>query len=1507
MAQQDYGVTEWKRIAKALHSGALHNDVTFETTQDALNHLYYYQESYIAAVSGHDHGQYRDFCYIHKDKPCRTHQCQLKLSVFFPGVATDNRCALCNGVTMAPTADGTVAYGIENRRPWCEMSDLEQLSLKHLEHLAVYHTPYFVMLFLGSVKNKRHVLHSDQASRQELVLVIYSKYGHGETPLTFHDRQNKDITFLKLWWRYTNRQSSKVLNLKIPYYLEMPNTTTHGTWNPVHDKFADRTPEPLYSFVKSACICRDVWCEDDAYNAPLCSSPTLQSVARANDNSVVYSLQTPVPKLHINTVLDATVTTYNTRDWESLGMSLPCCKPLAPRLDSLVLEESVDCTVLSLRAIVSLHEIWIPLESWLSPEHCNDNPILPVTRHRVAAGVLGCFRDIYEKNTVPPRQLYATHRDLIKTLLVNTRTWDVMSLLPYVCMNKMYRAVNSAADETSLRKACCGIMVQILLPLTGDVESAVDSWWSSDASDSADTIESQFLLLCKEGFRDLSTWDALQPESFGVRCMSIVDGGYVWLGDSVTDDSVMRDRLSEIGLTEPVRVTVIEIPPKQTVPSEGSLTAPIHRPGTRVLECFRGLASALTVNAMCVSMPNDMIIRRHEFRRSQASNNAYHGPGKRPLAPDSGSDPQDNGSARPKMSYVETHTDEPIIIELMNFPHNNDTHNITFPSIGDNVVPSEPCHSISFSFDSRLFDTGTSLADVDDLNAGYPLMAHIEDLDTIDASALMLHNATNHSYDIVAPMLNMEVDGEEVDGEEVDSEEVDGEEVDPYDVTSFDVNTMISSLFPNVAADKMHVRNGEDCDILALSNTDKRKKQTVAPQCEQMGGCDDTPAGPSHGEPTQAVHDVRLESPVSGDSARRAQRNPLPTDDASAIELPDSVLYPSEYTSDEPEVLRATTEADLRFLDKVPKWRSNGVQYSHLNDARYGTTHSPYFTMAFTTAFEIQKHKGYATKLMLRKTPDTPQTNPTVGLEKVVCTHGCDANAQQASDVYRTAVEDINSNYIMGIYVCSRLTRKFTRPKEFTYTRSDIPSVTINCKTGARVYYAVDLSKPPERGFRYVCLHVNEFPIGMRIDSILDIKSTEALYLGHVLTTQNVAGLLIHRIFSEDAELLETVLDMHTRLQIHPFVARTFALHLMKMPFTDTGITGAFVGEHVGEWNLGSPDGLANMTDSQKCTLAYHVTTCLIKAQILTMSILGFPLLRLHPGRIWRDGARFKVDLLACLLDHITSKLISQVCVRKNAKEDFDSPIAPVPGGVRAITDTLRTLDLDRFVPQWENLPDYHNDYENDVPDGDIEVFYSMYEQLTQQDVRDVHILSLLGECETYQPFTVPTANCRSAPFAPFHVQIHNQYVKWNKVIIVEPVQAADALPLPTLIPQRSSKNKQRSSLTTRRRSSTTTRIPAREPNETAPAQRQLPAPRPSKSRAPRRSISTPTPAVSQARASRQRADAVSLPRTPPSLETEQPPQPASPVPDTERNHSYVYALNCGVDYMNTRHSVYYD
>lgn len=310
---------------------------------------------------------------------------------------------------------------------------------------------------------------------------------------------------------------------------------------------------------------------------------------------------------------------------------------------------------------------------------------------------------------------------------------------------------------------------------------------------------------------------------------------------------------------------------------------------------------------------------------------------------------------------------------------------------------------------------------------------------------------------------------------------------------------------------------------------------------------------------------------------------------------------------------------------------------------------------------------------------------------------------------------------------------------------------------------------------------------------------------------------------------------------------------------------------------------MANMNNTQKCTLACHVAVCLIKAQILIMSIPGFPLLRLHAARIWRDGARFRLDLLACLLDHITAKLSSQVHGRKNTKASFDSPIGPVPGGVHAITDTLRMLGLDQFAPEWDDLSD---------DDDTIEVFYSMYEQLTQQDVRGVDMLSLLGDYETYQPFTVSTANCRSAPFGPFHVQIHNQYVKWNKVTIVKPVQSADALPMPMLYqhvgppktkqPQKKSQSKrltvsieQLQDKEPRPGPSDTQRTPARDPNGMAPTLR------PPEGTVARRSSSTQTSAVSRARASCSKAAPVSLPQVLPSVRNNQPAQHVTPVHNT--------------------------
>lgn len=270
------------------------------------------------------------------------------------------------------------------------------------------------------------------------------------------------------------------------------------------------------------------------------------------------------------------------------------------------------------------------------------------------------------------------------------------------------------------------------------------------------------------------------------------------------------------------------------------------------------------------------------------------------------------------------------------------------------------------------------------------------------------------------------------------------------------------------------------------------------------------------------------------------------------------------------------------------------------------------------------------------------------------------------------------------------------------------------------------------------------------------------------MTAQNISGLLSHRVYSEDTKIFYVILDMHTQLQIHPFVPRTFAMQLAKLPFFNKGAVATFVGECAGEWNLGSPNGLANMTESQRCTLGYHVAKCLIKAQILTMTILGFPLTSIHCARIWRHGDGFRLDFLACLIDQVTAKLEAETKTDKpksRIRQGGHGFVSPVASGVAAIRKVLRDLGVDEFTPNWDN-----------IPRQDVNAFHEMYRLLTGEAVLD--LFSLLGERETYLPLTLIGRETKSEPFAPFNIQIHNQYFKWNTAVIVEPLQSDDAVPI---------------------------------------------------------------------------------------------------------------------------------
>lgn len=1417
MGKRDYTVAEWKRIASALHYGAISATVSFENTQSALDHLYQHGKSNAASSSASsrvDRTRYHDYCYTHRNAPCPpTSECQLRLGMFF-GVETSNCCVLCSGLTIQQTGND-FTYGVTTGQVFLEEPcEGAGLSLTHMKHLAVYHTPFFVMLILGCVTNKRYTLHTDPSCRRELATTVFNHYKVGQEPL--HTGQDHDVAFLKIWWRYMNRQSSRTINAKIPYYLELPNNAVsqYSAWNPAYDRFAARKPEPIYTFIASHCVCRDVWDESEAYN-PGAYRPTLWS-SRHGAGFTVHSLQTPVSKLHIEPILDSIATAHGTGGtvW---GLSAHRARKL--RLDSVIVEESGDPTQVLLYLVVSLQNTWVPLESWLSQTAADHaSPESAEGRTRVATGVLGYLTTMFARYEMPPRKMYSSHLDLMKTFFVNAETREVVSLLPYVCMRKMYRAVNRVTDDIEIKKACCGMLAEVLRPPGDrqDTKELVEAWWREDALCVLPPELERCLVLCKQGPSDnVFTWNEQASGSYHARS-SAVNYGPAWSCEGL-DTGEVKQKLEELGFLTPIRITIVELPRTEPIqraeqqPRTGQLQHAEQQTQagllqlveqqlsfrTKVPECFRGLAIALTANTMTVSVVDDILY--------QEESTAYQGSGcfKRPMSIDyNGSQSQyEAGPVQPKMSYS-----GPVV----NNPQPNDCDNVSFRDAetdvtffthaifeeDDTMWPS--LHSASITYDSTSFDTGmfetAGLSEHEPITSP-PTVAEAPP-DPNEAPLLIVseRDLQNINYTVI----DTDIDAGKVPWVELPPVSPSDQNVPNTETLSsaadmFDVSESLLGFFPHInqayetdtrrnAIDIMHDRETESDAVETQDELDPELATTEPYEP------DVTPDEPTPDEPTPDEQD---DIPDEQDAIPRPpfRENGVPNNRAQPAgtrrrrrakkqqhaATPDSIeSHSSAYTSDQPQLPRVATERDLALLARCSKWRSNGVQHEDLNSI-YGDAYTPYHTMAFVTPLLWERRDP---TVALKPISDAPQTDPSAGLESNCCHGGC-SEAELVEGVWRTATNDSEMNYMMGVEGSAKFCRRFHLPNNFNYTSTDIPSVTLDAKKGNRTYYAVDLSKPPQQGFRHVHLVVNEFPLPNRPHGILEIVTSQALCLGHVVTASNVDGLLLHRVFTEDMGVLNTVLNMHTRLQIHPFVPRTFAMELMMMPFARTNVTANFVGEHAGDWNLGSPDGLANMNSGQKCKLAYHVALCLVKAQILTMSILGFPLLRLHPARIWRHGTGFRLDFLACLLDHITAKLNATYTVANTArsvirKEKLDSPISPVAGGARAIATALRELDLEEFTPIR---------FDGDDERENINVFYDMYLQLTQQEGRSLDLLSLLGRDHVYESFTVPTSDCLAEPFAPFYIQIHNQYVKWNKVVIVEPVQNEDILPTPQLYP----------------------------------------------------------------------------------------------------------------------------
>ena len=326
MDRQDE-VGMWKTIAAALHAGALDDCETFKSTDDAISYLrsYRVQEQTAGAshISKFTLRRHHDFYYHSNNLPG-----PLGLSQLFARNVADP-CRLCKFIEIKLNSDlieyKTIADTFSWRAPpQQELPNQDLLNLRRLEHLAVMHTPYFVMLFLDLVQNKRYRFHRSKDARHSIASYVFERLKAEDGTLELDD----SFRFIHMWWRWQDSIGSKVLNVSIPPYLEV--CAENFTWNLRSDSFVTRQPAPLCTFVSTQCICHNLWQDGTVECA---DPPPKMKTLTDREHVVTYSLSVSVPKVHVEDILQSTVRACNVRTALLRGgvQDLDCSSMLEPR------------------------------------------------------------------------------------------------------------------------------------------------------------------------------------------------------------------------------------------------------------------------------------------------------------------------------------------------------------------------------------------------------------------------------------------------------------------------------------------------------------------------------------------------------------------------------------------------------------------------------------------------------------------------------------------------------------------------------------------------------------------------------------------------------------------------------------------------------------------------------------------------------------------------------------------------------------------------------------------------------------------------------------------------------------------------------------------------------------------------------------------------------------------------------------------------------------------------
>jgi len=317
---------KWKAVASALHLGALNHCETFKSTKDAIGYLCSYGREEQSLRSTTISRKHNDFYYHPDNLPG-----PVGLSRFFSSGEVYCPCVLCEYVSVTSDGDLKCCTNLISRRSFPH-EDLDQL---RLEHLAVVHTPYFVMLFLELVQNKAYTFHNNgDALRSHASYVI--KQLRGDVRAVTNEEES--FRFLKLWWMYQDRRSSKVLKVSIPSYLELH--TGNISWNPRHINFNGRIPVPLDTYLARNCLCHDIWSCGKTSNSEA-SDPSPRIITLTEGQVSTSMLSVPILRLHVEDMLCSVARACNERrvmchdagQPTAATSQMDCSSQLEPRLD----------------------------------------------------------------------------------------------------------------------------------------------------------------------------------------------------------------------------------------------------------------------------------------------------------------------------------------------------------------------------------------------------------------------------------------------------------------------------------------------------------------------------------------------------------------------------------------------------------------------------------------------------------------------------------------------------------------------------------------------------------------------------------------------------------------------------------------------------------------------------------------------------------------------------------------------------------------------------------------------------------------------------------------------------------------------------------------------------------------------------------------------------------------------------------------------------------------------